>query len=295
MDGLGDGVVVGGQHLAQVLRVEAGRERGRAREVAEQHRELPPLRAVPVRAMAASSSAGRRLRGGRLRRRLGTTRGRSGAAAQRGDGGEQPAAVAHGGHADFPQVVSGELGQHVCPDVVVAERRLVPAEAEAAQPSRYVRHRPLVRSGGATPVSATGREEPNTAAAKIAASLRRVPETPAVIAPLRCLSRRGHERMRGVADAQRRVRYGPRTSSQFRIIAACRARSPGPVACPRAAGRPTPAPGGRGRARCRGGPARWSAVVRAIELVLGRVRQHQAIMYQIADPVLAQGPARMTG
>ena len=60
---LGHGAVVGGHDLAQVLRVEPGGERGRAREVAEQHREVPPLRAVAFCAVAGSGIAGRRRRG----------------------------------------------------------------------------------------------------------------------------------------------------------------------------------------------------------------------------------------
>ena len=48
-----DGAMVSRHHLAQVLGVKARRQRGRARQVAEQHRELPPLRAVVVGAAMA--------------------------------------------------------------------------------------------------------------------------------------------------------------------------------------------------------------------------------------------------
>ena len=40
-DRLGDGAVIGADQLAQILRVNARRERGRADEVAEHHRQLP--------------------------------------------------------------------------------------------------------------------------------------------------------------------------------------------------------------------------------------------------------------
>ena len=40
-DRLGDRVVVGADQLAQILRVKTGRERGRADQIAEHHRQLP--------------------------------------------------------------------------------------------------------------------------------------------------------------------------------------------------------------------------------------------------------------
>ena len=42
-DDLGDGAVIRPDYLAQILGIEVRRERGRADEVAEHHRELPPL------------------------------------------------------------------------------------------------------------------------------------------------------------------------------------------------------------------------------------------------------------
>ena len=135
--------VVGRHHLAQVLRVEPGRERRRAREVAEQHRQMPALRARSVRVVASFGSAGRgrrarRLRGRRLRGRLRTARNGRRRAAQRGDGGEQLAAVPDRGDAHLLQVVGRQLREHRSIDAVVAERRLVLAEAKAAEPGRYV-------------------------------------------------------------------------------------------------------------------------------------------------------------
>ena len=40
-DRLGDGAVVGADQLAQILRVKPRRERGRADQIAEHHRQLP--------------------------------------------------------------------------------------------------------------------------------------------------------------------------------------------------------------------------------------------------------------
>ena len=40
-DRIGDGVVVGADQLAQILRVKSRRERGRTDEIAEHHRQLP--------------------------------------------------------------------------------------------------------------------------------------------------------------------------------------------------------------------------------------------------------------
>ena len=42
-DRIGDGVVVGADQLAQILRVKTRRERGRADEIAEHHRQLAAL------------------------------------------------------------------------------------------------------------------------------------------------------------------------------------------------------------------------------------------------------------
>jgi hypothetical protein len=45
-DGLGDGAVIGGNYLAQILGIEPRRQCGRADQVAEHHRQLPPLGAI---------------------------------------------------------------------------------------------------------------------------------------------------------------------------------------------------------------------------------------------------------
>ena len=88
-----DRVLVGADELAHLLGVEAGRERGRADEVAEHHRELAALGLADGR---------RSLLGGR---RLGRRR----AVPQGGDGGEQLAAVTDRGHAEAGQVLGREL------------------------------------------------------------------------------------------------------------------------------------------------------------------------------------------
>jgi hypothetical protein len=139
---LRDGAVVGRHHLAQVLGVETGRERRRAREVAEQHRQLPSLGAG---ARVHTARCGGRGKSGRRHgvRRLPRHRCRGGRVAERGDGVEQPAAVADRGDADLLQILGRQRGQDGGVHVVVAERRLVPAEVEATQPSRYVHSAPL--------------------------------------------------------------------------------------------------------------------------------------------------------
>jgi hypothetical protein len=43
-NGVGDAAVVGTDDLAQILGIEARRQRRRADQVAEHHRQLPPLR-----------------------------------------------------------------------------------------------------------------------------------------------------------------------------------------------------------------------------------------------------------
>ena len=47
---------------------------------------------------------------------------------------------------DLLEVVGRELGQDLAVDLVVAERLLVPAQAEPAQPSPDVHRRPLDRA-----------------------------------------------------------------------------------------------------------------------------------------------------
>jgi hypothetical protein len=114
-----DRVLVGAQDLAHLLGVEAGGERGRADHVDEHHRELAAL----------GLRAARPVRGGARRRRWrGPRVGRPG---QGGDRGQEPLAVAERGDPELAQVVLGQGRQQVRVDVVVAERLLVPAQAES--------------------------------------------------------------------------------------------------------------------------------------------------------------------
>jgi hypothetical protein len=48
-DGVGDGAMISADDLAQILGIEPRRERGRADQVAEHHRELTPLRSLDAR------------------------------------------------------------------------------------------------------------------------------------------------------------------------------------------------------------------------------------------------------
>ena len=108
-------------------------ERGVAGEVGEEDRDLPALArgssACPARSAAA-----------RTRR------------PQRSDRVEQLAPVADRGDAELLQVVGREAGQDLGVDLVVAERLLVPPQAEPAQPSPDVHPRPPI--GHARPVGA---------------------------------------------------------------------------------------------------------------------------------------------
>ena len=106
-DHLGDGAVIGADDLAQILRIEPRRQRRRADEVAEHHRQLPAFglgAELGYRGAPSSRSNGR----------LG---------AERDDGGEQLAAVADRGHAKADQVVGRQLPQYLGVDIVIKERR----------------------------------------------------------------------------------------------------------------------------------------------------------------------------
>ena len=99
-------------------------ERGRADQVDEHHRELPPLG-------LGGGAAGR----ARCGARPAGCAGEACAGPQGGDGVEQLAPVADRGDAEAAQVVGRQLGQDLGVDVVVAERLLVLAQAQPAQPS----------------------------------------------------------------------------------------------------------------------------------------------------------------
>ena len=133
----GDAAVVGADQLAQVLGVEAGRERGRADQVDEHHRELPSLGL------------------GRASRPAGGPRpARSPRAAPEVAAPARRAAIAASSRLRWPSEATPrplrssarQLGQDVGVDVVVAERLLVLAQAQPAQPSPDVHPRPPDRA-----------------------------------------------------------------------------------------------------------------------------------------------------
>jgi hypothetical protein len=121
-DDIGDGEVIGGDDLAQILGVEARREFGRADEIAEHDRELPAFDIGGSRGIA-----------GCLHHRNG---GRWGA--ERSNCGEELAAMADRTHADADQVVGRQLRQRLAIDIVVAEGGRVLFELQPAQPRHYV-------------------------------------------------------------------------------------------------------------------------------------------------------------
>jgi len=116
-DDFGDGAVIGGDNLAEILGIETRRERRRADQVAEHHCQLPAF-GVGLSCMAECCCH----RGGRHR---GT---------ERSNRGEQFSAVADRGYADADQIFGCQLGQDLGVDIVVAERLLVLFEPQAVQP-----------------------------------------------------------------------------------------------------------------------------------------------------------------
>ena len=131
-DDLGDGAVIRADDLAQILGIEPRGERRRADQIAEHHRQLPPLSALGAR------RDGRRL----------------GRGAQGGDRLDQSAPVPHRRDADFLQVVRGQARQHLPIDLIVAERRLVALQPQTFQPRRYF-HVPVLRAEGTSNAAGT--------------------------------------------------------------------------------------------------------------------------------------------
>ena len=118
-------VEIGADQIAPVLGVEPRRETGRADEIAEHHRDRPPL-GVGARRLAET---GRARLGGRRRRGV-WGEGRPGEA---GDGAHQPLAMPER-HADLLEVGLGQVDEDVGVDLVLAEQRFVLSEADAVQP-----------------------------------------------------------------------------------------------------------------------------------------------------------------
>ena len=108
----GDGGLVGLDDLAQLLRVEPRRQRGRADQIDEHHGELPALGSRPR---------------GRLERGL----------AQARHGAQQALAVAER-HAERGQVGVGQVAHHVEADVVVVKSPGVAGHSQSSAASpRY--------------------------------------------------------------------------------------------------------------------------------------------------------------
>jgi hypothetical protein len=117
--------VIGADHLAQFFGIEPRRQRRRADQVAEHHRQLPAL--------------GRRAGGG-----CGDVMGGGGPGAQAGDRFEEHAAVADHADAEILEVLGGQLRQHPHVDAVVVEGGRILLEAQRPQPLRNI-HRRLPR------------------------------------------------------------------------------------------------------------------------------------------------------
>ena len=131
LDHLGCSALVGADHRAHVLGIEPRRQLGRAHQIAEQHRQLPPLG---------------------LRSRRGLRRIRSACAFCRtvtclivghhSDRLQQQAAMAEG-NTQILEILICQLRQDGGRDVVVPERLLVALQPQLPQPSRDVHSVPL--------------------------------------------------------------------------------------------------------------------------------------------------------
>ena len=115
-DRVGDAAMIRANDLAQILGIEARRQRSRADQIAEHQGQLAPL--------------GRAEHIPRYRRRCSRNR----TAAQRGDRRQQPAPITDRRDADLFQIVCVQVPQHVPIDRVFREGRRVPPEAETTQP-----------------------------------------------------------------------------------------------------------------------------------------------------------------
>jgi hypothetical protein len=123
LDYRGSAAVIGADHRPQILRVEPRRQRRRADQIAEQHGQLPPLG-------LGGGYCGRYRRRGKL----GGGRWQS-AFAKCGDRLEQLQARTER-QAEPLQMGFGQLRQHLGVDLVLAERRLVTLQPQAAKPRR---------------------------------------------------------------------------------------------------------------------------------------------------------------
>ena len=165
-DHLGDCAVICSDDLAQILGIEPRRERRRADQIAEHHRQLPAFgfrphpclrrdpRVEPGEGREGEEAAvGGRDWQGRGLRHIGRANG--------GNRGKELAAVADRTHPDADQVLRRQLRQNLGIDIVVAEGGLVSPQSQAAQPRRYVHQAPASSSSSAFACFRSGVSKPS--------------------------------------------------------------------------------------------------------------------------------------
>ena len=121
--GVGDAAVIHADQLAQILGIEAPRQRCRAHQIAKHHGQLPPL-----------GLAGSKRSLGRCRRCLNSPVPID----ESGDRVKQAAAVADRRNAEIAQIVAGQPAQNLPVNVVVAERWRILFEPEVPQPFGHI-------------------------------------------------------------------------------------------------------------------------------------------------------------
>ena len=122
-DGVGDAAMVGADDLAQILGIEARRQRRRTNQIAEHHRQLPPLS----------------LRLGRRGRLFGNSFGNR-CGGQFGDGIAQAQPMACARHANVFQHLIIDLGEQVSVNVVGFEGVGILGETDLFEPIPYCAH-----------------------------------------------------------------------------------------------------------------------------------------------------------
>jgi hypothetical protein len=121
---------VAADHRAHVFGIEPRRQPSRADQIAEQHRQLPPL---GFRRLCSACRLGW---GARLCFRRQSRLG------QGGNRFEELAPVTNGGDANVFEIVSSQLGQDLGVNLVLPERLLVALQPQLPQPSRDVHKSP---------------------------------------------------------------------------------------------------------------------------------------------------------
>ena len=129
-DDLRDASVISTDHSAQVLRIEAGRKRRRAHQVANHHSEMTALGSVFEGPIDCRKSVGKRYF-------------RVCISAEGSDGVKKLSAMSDNTDAQILQVVCRQTRQDRLVDLIFAECRLIPFEAKAPQPTPDVHHRAL--------------------------------------------------------------------------------------------------------------------------------------------------------